>query len=79
MKLIETSHGTVCSKCLLWPDLCTCDGWLMRFLHRAFDAAASRPSDKALRAQILAALHPLHDPARLGTVESFRTLSKVTP
>ena len=42
-------------------------------------AAASRPSDKALRAQILAALHPLHDPARLGTVESFRTLSKVTP
>ena len=39
MKLIGTSHGTVCSKCLLWPDLCTCDGWLMRFLHRAFDPA----------------------------------------
>ncbi len=23
---IETSHGTVCPKCLLWPDLCACNG-----------------------------------------------------
>lgn len=22
--LIETSHGTVCPRCLLWPDTCTC-------------------------------------------------------
>ena len=26
MNLIETSHGTVCARCLLWPDLCNCDG-----------------------------------------------------
>lgn len=26
MTLIETSHGTVCARCLLWPDLCTCAG-----------------------------------------------------
>ena len=23
--LIETSHGTVCPRCLLWLDLCTCN------------------------------------------------------
>lgn len=23
--LIETSHGTVCPCCRLWPDTCTCD------------------------------------------------------
>lgn len=22
--LIVMSHGTVCSRCLLWPDMCTC-------------------------------------------------------
>lgn len=22
--LIQASHGTVCSRCLLWPDLCNC-------------------------------------------------------
>lgn len=26
MNLIQTSHGTVCARCLLWPDLCSCDG-----------------------------------------------------
>lgn len=26
MNLIECSHGTVCARCLLWPDLCTCEG-----------------------------------------------------
>lgn len=23
--LIKTSYGTACPRCLLWPDLCTCD------------------------------------------------------
>lgn len=23
--LIEMSHGTVCPRCLLWPDTCTCN------------------------------------------------------
>lgn len=26
MNLIESSHGTVCARCLLWPDLCACNG-----------------------------------------------------
>jgi hypothetical protein len=23
-RFIQTTHGTVCRHCLLWPDMCTC-------------------------------------------------------
>ncbi len=37
MEMIETSHGSVCNRCLLWPDLCTCGpSWLRRFLEEYF-------------------------------------------
>lgn len=36
MKTIEMSHGTVCSKCLLWPDLCTCELLAAGTLERTY-------------------------------------------
>jgi hypothetical protein len=38
-ELIESPHGTVCKRCLLWPDLCVCsdpENWLRKFLRDWF-------------------------------------------
>ena len=50
MKLIETSHGTVCEHCRLWPDLCNCGSphpllsWLFaQFGARLGGTIAKRP------------------------------------
>lgn len=44
--LVETPHGTVCVRCRLWPDLCTCNPAhpVRRILRACF------PDDPVVRA-----------------------------